>query len=134
MRWDDDMYSCTCPKLHLYAAMISCLCALLLEVTRSNMASLSLPEEHKATFFNNLHLSHRNWCLTASVSRLLCEILCVITPPTSGGDERRPFLLNGQKSWRREALTDAFHSIVKVLGISAGIKVRRICYCASEHL
>lgn len=40
----------TFPKLHLYAAMTSCLWALLLEVTRSKMASLSLPERHKATY------------------------------------------------------------------------------------
>ena len=49
----EDSY-CTFPKLLLYAAMTSCLCALLLEVTRSKMASLSLPAEHKATLFNNL--------------------------------------------------------------------------------
>lgn len=48
-RCDEDMNRCTFPKLHLYAAMTSCRCLLLLDVTKSNMASLSLPEEHKAT-------------------------------------------------------------------------------------
>lgn len=34
--------------MFLYAVIISCLCALFLEVIKSNMASLSLPGEHKA--------------------------------------------------------------------------------------
>lgn len=33
-----------------------------------------------------------------------------------------------------ETLTNAFHGIVEGLCIGAGIEVRSICYCASEHL
>lgn len=110
------MFSYTCPKLLLYAVMISCLCALLLEVIRSKMASLSLPEEHKANF-SNTTLTVKNVSDCASAMTAV-----------------RPLHLFGQKSRRSEALTDAFHRIVEGLSINAGIKVGSICYCASEHL
>ena len=42
--------------------------------------------------------------------------------------------LSFERSRSAEALTDPFHGTVKSLCISAGIKVRSGCYCASEHL
>lgn len=133
---DDEIYSCTFPKLHLYSAMISCLCALLLEVIRSKMASLSLPKEHKETFLTTTISMTENDSdsLTVLLSWPLCEILCVTIQPTSEEDERRPLRLCSQKLWRSKVLTDAFHSIVKGLSISTGIEVGSTCYCASEHL
>lgn len=86
----------TLPKQFLYAAITSCLCALLLEVTRSNMASLSLPEEKQR--MNRISFG---WLTEIHSGRTLAK---------------------------------SFHGIVEGLCISAGIEVRSICYCASEHL